>query len=270
METLKEKFNNLRGAFDTVLDKNKYIMMMLDGRSFSKVIKRDYELPFDDRFIDQMNQAAVEVMKGVQGAKLAYVQSDEISILLDSRNPESDAFFGGRIEKLLSIVPGIAAGTFNKLAMIRWIELGRDPMKYPPVQFDAKVWTVDTPNDVIACLLYRQNDCVRNSIQQTAQTYIKKRKSLIGQSIEVQKERLIKEAGVDWDSFKEERKRGRIIMKEHETFKRETTTPLGETEVTEYMRSVWIPRPAPSLTEKEEREKLINYIIETGYENNGD
>ena len=88
METLKEKFNNLRGAFDTVLDKNKYIMMMLDGRSFSKVIKRDYELPFDDRFIDQMNQAAVEVMKGVQGAKLAYVQSDEISILLDSRNPE--------------------------------------------------------------------------------------------------------------------------------------------------------------------------------------
>ena len=41
METLKEKFNNLRGAFDTVLDKNKYIMMMLDGRSFSKVIKRD-------------------------------------------------------------------------------------------------------------------------------------------------------------------------------------------------------------------------------------
>ena len=60
-----------------------------------------------------MNQAAIEVMKGVQGAKLAYVQSDEISILLDSRNPESDAFFGGRIEKLLSIVPGIAAGTFG-------------------------------------------------------------------------------------------------------------------------------------------------------------
>ena len=270
METLKEKFNNLRGAFDIVVDKNKYIMMMLDGRSFSKMIKKDYELPFDDGFINQMNQAAIEVLKGAQGAKLAYVQSDEISILLDSRNPESEAFFGGRIEKLLSIVPGLAAGVFNKLAMIRWIEAGRDPRNYPPIQFDAKVWTVDTPNDVIACLLYRQNDCVRNSVQQTAQTYIKKKKSLLGQSIDVQKERLLKEAGVDWERFDEGKKRGRLIMKEYETYRKEVTTPLKERDVIEFQRSIWVPRPAPSLTEREEREKLITYITETKYDNNGD
>ena len=38
--------------------------------------------------------------------------------------------------------------------------------------FDCKCWNVPTYNDVFAWFLFRQIDCVRNSKQQAAQTYI--------------------------------------------------------------------------------------------------
>ena len=49
----------------------------------------------------------------------------------------------------------------------------------PLYQFDCKVWDVDNANDAIAWLLFRNIDCIRNSKQQTAQTYLP-HKELVG------------------------------------------------------------------------------------------
>ena len=77
---------------------------MLDGRSFSKMVKNKFELPFDDNFIDMMNETAKYICKKIQGALFAYVQSDEISILLSDKG---DTFFGGRLNKMQSIIASI-------------------------------------------------------------------------------------------------------------------------------------------------------------------
>ena len=42
----------------------------------------------------------------------------------------------------------------------------------PLAQFDCKVWDAKNFNNVFAYLLWRQIDCVKNSKQQAAQTYL--------------------------------------------------------------------------------------------------
>ena len=57
-------------------------MIRIDGRSFSK-FTRGYDKPWDIRIKSSMTAAAEALMADVQGAKIAYLQSDEISILIN-------------------------------------------------------------------------------------------------------------------------------------------------------------------------------------------
>ena len=82
--TLKERMKALQAERDYMLDKDSYILCHIDGRAFSKMIKKRFKLPFDDEFMQMMDDTAAYVCENVQGAKLAYVQSDEISIVITS------------------------------------------------------------------------------------------------------------------------------------------------------------------------------------------
>jgi len=57
------------------------VIMRLDGKAFHTLTKR-CKKPFDLNFSEAMIAAAKIVMHEAMGAKLAYIQSDEISILL--------------------------------------------------------------------------------------------------------------------------------------------------------------------------------------------
>ena len=81
-KSLKEKCEYYRDLADHKLMPGTYILAMLDGRSFSKMIKKKFQLPFDDVFIGMMNKTAEILCSKVQGARFAYVQSDEISLVL--------------------------------------------------------------------------------------------------------------------------------------------------------------------------------------------
>ena len=211
-KTLKEKCEYYRGLTDYKLLPGTYALVMLDGRSFSKVIKKRFKLPFDEQFIEIMNSTAAYVCSKVQGAKFAYIQSDEISILLtDFDTPETDSFFSNRLCKILSIIPSIATGYFNK----RLFQLYPDE-DIEPVQFDAKAWNVPTFNDVYAWFLYRQLDCIRNSKQQVAQQYFS-HKQLEDKSADEQVQLLKDSKTVDWwHDFNDGEKFGRFVWKEVE------------------------------------------------------
>ena len=196
METnlsLKEKCRSSQEKFNYKLDSDKPILLHIDGRSFSKLIKNKFEKPFDNWFINAMNQTAKYICENVQGAKFAYVQSDEISILLtDFDNEETEPFYGNRLCKLQSIIASLATCKFNQLLTTKLIQDNaydttlmdsedtlytasdciKAIMNMQLIQFDCKAWSLPTFNDVYAWFLYRQTDCLRNSKQQTAQTYI--------------------------------------------------------------------------------------------------
>ena len=112
--SLKERSIFLQKQYDFYVDTNKWVLVHVDGRSFSKMVKNKLELPFDKKFIEIMDNTAAYLCKQVQGAQIAYVQSDEISLLLRKNSPEGDIFFGGRLCKMQSIIASLATCYFNR------------------------------------------------------------------------------------------------------------------------------------------------------------
>ena len=248
--SLKEKCEYFRSLTDYRLTPNSYVIAMLDGHTFSKLVKKKYKLPFDERFMGYMNKTAEYICKKLQGVKLAYVQSDEISLLItDFDTPDTDAPFGYRICKLQSLLAGMASAKFNQLVAIDMLKDGKNNYEDLPfsnawddieimnlVEFDCKVWTVPGYNEAFCHFLWRQNDCTKNSKQQSAQTYLSfkelQRKNA-DQQIALMKERY----GVDWHDYTDGEKYGRLIYRENMTF-------YDEVSGTEFVRSPFVVHDA--------------------------
>ena len=216
-KNLKERMLYYRDLTDYKVMPNCYTLVMLDGRSFSKMIKNKYKKPFDDNFIEMMNETAEYICRNVQGALFAYVQSDEISILLSDN---CDMFFGGRLCKMQSIIASMASAKFNQLATLRILskfskdEAISEVKRMGLCEFDCKVWNVPSYNDVFGWFLFRQNDCIRNSKCQAVQTYLS-HKQLLNLDCEEQIKRLRKEKSIDWNTaYDDGKKYGRFIYKE--------------------------------------------------------
>ena len=155
-KNLEDKCLYYRSLSDYRLVPNQYVIMMLDGRAFSKLIKNKYEKPFDNKFIHYMNETAKYLCKNIGGCKFAYVQSDEITMVLsDFDTPTTDTFFGYRLCKLQSIAAAMAASKFNHMVtmdllntpcsqsdMIQMVE------DQKLVEFDCKAWNVPNENDM--------------------------------------------------------------------------------------------------------------------------
>lgn len=273
--TIKEKCKQYQKLRDYCVDTDKYIIAHIDGRSFSKMIKNKFNKPFDSSFINMMNETASYLCAMVQGVHLAYVQSDEISLLIKKNTAESDVFFGGRLCKMQSIIASLATAKFNQLYMINYFKKREDKnpfyeerhyttsecvdtiANFPLCQFDCKVWDVDTTNDAMAWFLFRNIDCIRNSKQQTAQAYLP-HNALLGLDSDTQIKKLLDEKGVDWNSFSGGEKWGRLIYREKEEKTHTFINKNGETVTETYVRNAWKPHDGIDLTIVENRKKLAD------------
>ena len=274
-KNLEDKCQYYRGLTDYRIQGNNDILVMLDGKNFSKLIKNNFKKPFDDDFIDMMNKTAQFLCENVQGCKFAYTQSDEISLLItDYDTSETDTLFGGRICKIQSILASLATSEFNRLFIKYQLEktVTSDDYRFENVidklmnmklaQFDCKVWTVPNQNDAFAWFLYRQLDCVKNSKQQTAQTYLP-HKVLVGQDADKQIEMVKAFNGMDWNAFKAQYKFGRFIYKVETT---ETKMIPKLNNIITYTRNKFTPMPAWDLTTEEGKIKFIEKTFK--FENN--
>lgn len=249
---LKDKCEFYRSLTDYKLMPNSYVLAMVDGHCFSKLIKNKFDKPFDDLFIKMMNETAKYLCENIQGAKFAYTQSDEISILItDFDTPMTDSYFSFRLCKMQSLIAAMATAKFNqmyaKLANdYKGFGLKKFDMKdYPTCIFDCKVWTVPNANDAYAWFLYRQTDCIKNSKAQTAQAYLP-HKELVGLTADEMIAKCKEMKGVDWYEYTNDRKYGRVIMKvetpmekdlpngQHIAFTRNIWTPVAANDLKEY------------------------------------
>ena len=80
--TLKEKCEYYRSLSDYKLIPGSYVIMMLDGRAFSKKIKTKFEQPYSKAFRDIMDKTARYLAAKLDGVRLVYTQSDEINLVL--------------------------------------------------------------------------------------------------------------------------------------------------------------------------------------------
>ena len=267
-DSLEEKCRYFQSLADYRLRENSFILAHIDGRSFSRLVKNKFKKPFDADFIEMMNETAKFLCQSVSCVKFAYVQSDEITLVMcdyNEKDTESEFFFGGRLCKLQSIIASLATSKFNRLMTlynIKNAEKCADCVSIiegvPLAQFDCKCWNVLNGNDAFAWVLYRQIDCVRNSKQQAAQTYFL-HKELLGKDTEEQIGMLKEGKNIDWNTdYNDGEKYGRFVFKRE--FKMSRVNGDGTTD--EFNRNKWVSENAYDLTEPENKEKLLNLIPE--------
>lgn len=104
----------------TFLTRRMITIIRLDGKGFSKFTK-NLNKPFDDGFSNDMDSTAKFLCENIQGAKFAYTQSDEITVVLtDFDTLETDAWFDYNVQKMTSIAASLATAKFNELRMLRY------------------------------------------------------------------------------------------------------------------------------------------------------
>lgn len=141
------------------------ICIRLDGRGFSR-FSRGFDKPFDPAIAAAMRAAARTLIDQTH-ARAAFVQSDEISLVLEAAGPLASVIFDGRVQKLTSILASVATLTFA-------LELSRTHpavvLERRPV-FDGRAWQVPSRVEAANTLLWRAQDARKNGISAAARRH---------------------------------------------------------------------------------------------------
>jgi tRNA(His) guanylyltransferase len=150
-----------------------YVYARIDGRGFSK-FTRGIQKPFDSSLKELMVSVTETLVKETH-AIAGYTQSDEISLAWN----RDTVFFGGKIQKIASILAGMTTSFF----VIKGIETehySRIVSRAP--HFDARVFEIPNEDELANAFLWRYNDCHRNAIQSIGQ-YLFSQKQLNNKSM---------------------------------------------------------------------------------------
>lgn len=214
-------------AARTMLPGRLPVILRVDGKAFH-TYTRGCRKPFDERLQNVMNDTAVALCDGVQGSQMAYVQSDEISVLIHGyKKLTSSPWFDNQTMKMVSIAAAIASTTFTMNSWKIWAEeQGGDDVGglhhcMRTALFDARVFVLPEA-EVCNYFIWRQQDAIRNSVQMLARAYFS-HKDCDGKNIAQLKETL-SVSGVNWDSLSVHLQRGRCVRKQPYSLETETGT----------------------------------------------
>ncbi len=177
------------------------VIIRLDGRAFHS-FTRGCDKPFDARLSDKIIEATYYLCGEIQGAKCAYVQSDEISILLTEFYILSiQPWFGNNLQKIVSISAAMMSATFSKLYEAFAV-------------FDSRAFNIPK-EEVCNYFVWRQKDWIRNSVQMLAQAnFSHKQLQNKGQS---DMHEMLMSKGINWADLEPRWKNGTVIYKEANT-----------------------------------------------------
>lgn len=136
-------------SLDQYILPDMYIVVRLDGRSFTKLTKEicKFEAPFDIKFRDLMVDTVKSVMECGFRIIYGYTESDEISLLF---HPD-DNTFGRKVRKINTTLAGEASAAFS-------LALGH------VATFDSRVIPLPNKEKVADYFIWRQEDSHRNSL----------------------------------------------------------------------------------------------------------
>ena len=185
MDSLGDRMKRYGSAQKAYLTRGVPMMVHLDGKAFHTFTKA-FERPWDARFNKSMWQAGLALCEQIQGI---YIQSDEIPLLLyDCGKPQTDPWFGGQVQKIVSVASSICTGGFIKGLMQNDVELGETLPS-----FDARAWFIPE-HEVANAFLWHQQDATRNSTNSLAQSMFPG-KALHGRNISQTQDMLMEMGG---------------------------------------------------------------------------
>lgn len=196
-----------------------------DGKSFH-TFTCGFDKPFDDDFMTAMQETMKYLCENIQGCVLGYTQSDEITLVLcDYQTLETDAWFGYNVQKMTSVSASMATfaftSAFSKILREMWASNdisfeGRIKMIGEKLEkgvfFDSRAFSL-SKEEVCNCLIWRQQDATRNSIQAAGHAYFSQ-KELHGLNCNQIQGMLFSEVGINWNNYSVPEKRGTCCIKE--------------------------------------------------------
>ena len=251
------KYSKMEQALREYEDKDKtrlpaeeYVLLRIDGRAFH-TYTRNLKRPYDSDLMEAMRRTSQALVEGMQGVRLAYTQSDEISLLITGWKNESQETapsiqFGGVARKLISISASIATAAFNQTRLDQECLLG--DYEHPKLAtFDSRVWSFSQTKEgrqlVIEYFMNRRADCLRNSVQMAARARFP-HKALQGVPVVTLKE-MLRKAGHPWEDEPDNFKYGTLLHSAKGPLQDITRTDsrTGEIETTAVRRNVILSEP---------------------------
>src|ERR1700740_3373953 len=233
--SLGDRMKRYEAVTRAFLPRRTYTILRVDGRAFHTML-RHADKPYDSYVMDAMAEVAEALCKDIAGAQFAYTQSDECSVLItDFESVHTEPWFAGNVQKMVSSAAATASIAFTEY----WNMSGR---------FDARVFTIPDPAEVINYFIWRQRDAVRNSIMMAGQFYFP-HSHLQGKNGDQIQEMLHSHKCINWNDYSARAKRGqftsRITGPESVTY---TDKRSGEEHTTTAIRSHWVTEGAMHFT----------------------
>jgi len=148
---------NYENRYRSYLTRRTPVIMRLDGKSFHTITK-ECDKPFDSHLRGCMVTAAKSVLAQAQGAQCAYIQSDEINVLLvDYKRLSTEAWLNYNVQKMTSIAASICSVAFSRAF---------EQSAY----FDCRVFNIPEA-EVCNYFIWRQKDWERNSLFMLANVF---------------------------------------------------------------------------------------------------
>ena len=258
-DNLGDRMKIYENVTRTYLTRRTPVIIRIDGKAFHS-FTRGFAKPFDDVMVKTMQDTMKYLCENVEGCVLGYTQSDEITLVLcDYKKITSQAWFDNNIQKICSVSASMATMAFNKFFdenATAWsdrefakVEVDGITVLNPEQQeywlkhssahnrsvvngamFDSRAFNIPK-EEVNNCLLWRQLDATRNSIQSVAQANFS-HKQLHGKNCNELQEMLWSEKNINWNDYPTHLKCGSCCVRKEQ----EVTTPNDE----KIMRSHWV------------------------------
>lgn len=199
-DNLGDRIKGYESAFENYFLPRIPIIVRVDGRSFHSWVKKEKcKKPFDDKLSLVMICAAKNVAEEMQNCLGFYRQSDEVTFVMHNESLESQVWFGGRQNKIETIVAGLMTAWFNKY----WIESNYSncfdnygKCLATPAVFDARAFQCPL-SDVPNVILWRAKDWRRNSVNTYCMEFFS-HKELQGKSTE-ERLKILGSIGKSWE-----------------------------------------------------------------------
>lgn len=237
-DALGDRMKKYEYVSRTYLTPRTPVIIRLDGKAFH-TFTRGFNKPFDMVLVKTMQETMKFLCENIQGCVLGYTQSDEITlVLVDYKKINSCAWFDYNIQKCASVAASMATMAFNKFFeknVNDWISKNtptfheawgnlEDEKLYHTylkafdkgAMFDARVFNIPK-EEVTNCILWRQNDATRNSIEMVGHANFSQNQLHKKSCNEIQ-DMLMLQRGINWNDFPTTLKRGscckRIVVSE--------------------------------------------------------
>ena len=222
-DSLGDRMKRYEAVSKTTLVQRMPVILRLDGCHFHTFTK-GFVKPFDDVMIKSMQDTMKYLCENIQGCVFGYTQSDEITlVLVDYKNLNSRQWFDNEVQKMCSVAASMAGMFFTRCFAYNALMAEVDDGQYKKYEnaiargayFDCRAFNVPK-EDVCNCILWRQQDAIRNSIQALAQSQFSQ-KQMHGLSCNMLQDKLMLEKGINWNDFDTVKKRGSSCIKNYYT-----------------------------------------------------